>query len=130
VYYFGISSVINIKAAATRLTLSCALTISAHATTIIVTNTDDNGPGSLRQALAEANDGDIIDATSVSGVITLNTGVLVVNKTVTINGPGAGLLAVDGNAASAVFQIMSIGAVTISAATRLASAAAPSIRER
>ena len=104
----------NIEAAVIRFTLACTLTISADATTIMVTNTNDNGPGSLRQALAEANDGDIIDATGVSGVITLSTGVLVVNKTVTINGAGADLLAVDGNAASAVFHVTSIGSVTIS----------------
>jgi hypothetical protein len=32
-----------------------------QATTIIVTNTNDNGPGSLRQALADANNGDAIN---------------------------------------------------------------------
>ena len=31
------------------------------ATTITVTNTNDSEPGSLRQALADANDGDTID---------------------------------------------------------------------
>ena len=111
---FGISNVTTMKAAAIRLILACTLTISADATTIIVSNTNDNGPGSLRQALAEANDGDIIDATGVSGVITLSTGVLLVNKGPTINGPGADLLAVDGNATSSVFQVMSNGLVTIS----------------
>jgi hypothetical protein len=30
--------------------------IPAHATTITVTNTNDSGSGSLRQALADAND--------------------------------------------------------------------------
>src|SRR5262245_52537192 len=38
----------------------------AQATTITVTNTEDGGPGSLRAALAAANDGDSIDATGVS----------------------------------------------------------------
>jgi hypothetical protein len=32
-----------------------------QATTIIVTNTNDSGPGSLRQALADANNGDAIN---------------------------------------------------------------------
>ena len=36
---------------------------------IVVTNTNDSGPGSLRDALAAANDGDTIDATGVSGTI-------------------------------------------------------------
>jgi hypothetical protein len=91
--------------------------MSGHATTIVISNTNDSGPGSLRQALAIANDGDTIDATGVSGVITLSTGVLLVNKAVAINGPGAGLLAVDGNAASTVFQVQANGPVTISDVT-------------
>ena len=86
----------------------------ARATTILVTNTNDNGPGSLRQALADANDGDTIDATGVSGVITLTSGQLLVDKSVTINGAGADVLAVDGNATSHVFQISSAETITIS----------------
>jgi hypothetical protein len=38
-----------------------AAIIGLHADTITVTNTNDSGPGSLRQALADANDGDTID---------------------------------------------------------------------
>jgi hypothetical protein len=102
------------KAAAICLTSLCALAISGYATTIIVSNTNDNGPASLRQALAIAQDGDKIDATGISGVITLTTGELLVNANVTINGAGAELLAVDGNAASAVFHVIAMGPVTIS----------------
>src|SRR5438874_5768902 len=40
--------------------LICALGISANANNITVTNTNDSGPGSLRQALADAFDGDTI----------------------------------------------------------------------
>ena len=61
--------------------------------------------GSLRQALWTQNDGDTIDATGISGVITLTTGQLLVDKSVTINGPGADRPAIDGNAASVVFFI-------------------------
>jgi hypothetical protein len=104
----------NVKSAALFLIFACALTIPAHADTIIVTNTNDNGPGSLRQALAIANAGDTIDATGISGVITLTTGELLVGNGVIINGAGADALAVDGNAASAVFHVRSIGPVTIS----------------
>src|SRR6201984_3482526 len=113
-------SVINIRSAAICLTLACAFTIPAHATTIIVSNTNDSGPGSLRQALANANDGDMIDATGISGVITLTTGQLLVNKSGIINGPGADVLAIDGNAASVVFFIFRNAAgetVTISGLT-------------
>ena len=104
----------NVKAAAIRLLFAWALMSSAHAATVMVTNTNDNGPGSLRQALALANDGDTIDATGISGVITLTSGKLLVSNSVTINGPGADLLAVDGNAAGTVFQVVSMGPVTIS----------------
>jgi len=79
--------------------------IPARATTISVTNTNDSGPGSLRQALAIANDGDTIDATGISGTIILTSGQLLVGKSVTINGAGAEVLAVDGHATSSVFQI-------------------------
>ncbi len=104
-------------AAAICLTLACALAIAAHATTILVTNTNDSGPGSLRQALVDANDGDTIDATGISGVITLTSGELLVDKSVIINATGTDVLAVDGNASSRVFQIGSGERVTISGLT-------------
>lgn len=110
-------SVIKFNAAAIYLSITCALTICADATTIIVTNTNDNGPGSLRQALVDAHDGDTIDATGISGVVTLSSGELLVDKSVTINGAGADVLAVDGNAISRVFQIGSGATVTISGLT-------------
>src|SRR6266571_9090040 len=97
--------------------LVCALTLSAHAAIIPVTNTNDSGPGSLRQALADANNDDTIDATGISGVITLTTGELVVDKSVTINGAGADVLAVDGNAAGRVFFITFGETVAISGFT-------------
>ena len=102
---WGRKRVSNIKAAAICLSLTCAAGLFASPTTIIVTNTNDNGAGSLRQALVDANDGDTIDATGISGVITLTTGQLLVDKSVTINGAGADVLAIDGNAASVVFFI-------------------------
>ena len=103
--------------AAICLILACALTTTVNATTIMVSNTNDSGPGSLRQALLNANNGDTIDATGIAGAITLTSGVLLVNKSVTINGAGADELAVDGNATSTVFQIGSGKIVTISGLT-------------
>ena len=41
--------------------LVCVATISIHADTTTVTNTNDSGPGSLRQALADAIDGETIN---------------------------------------------------------------------
>jgi hypothetical protein len=87
------------------------------ATTITVTNGNDSGPGSLRQALADANDGDTIDATGISGVISLTSGALLVNKALSINGPGSDVLAIDANMASRVFEILSGDMVAISGFT-------------
>ena len=57
----------------------CAGAISAHANIITVTNTNDSGPGSLRQALMIANDGDTINF-AVTGTIALTSGGLPVNR--------------------------------------------------
>jgi hypothetical protein len=75
--------------------LFCAMAIAAQATTIIVSNTNDSGPGSLRQALANANNGDTINF-AVTGTISLYSGELVIGKNVTIAGPGANRLSIDG----------------------------------
>src|SRR5207253_11185920 len=103
----------NIKAATICLSLVCAVSISVRATILTVTNTNDNGPGSLRQALVNANVGDTIDATGISGVITLTGGALLVNNSVRINAPGADLLVVDANVAGIAFRAMLMRAVTI-----------------
>jgi hypothetical protein len=57
----------------------------------------------------DANDGDTIDATGISGVITLTTGELLVEKSGMINGAGADVLAVDGNMAGRIFRTVSSG---------------------
>ncbi|MBI5934796.1 MAG: hypothetical protein HY867_13920 [Chloroflexi bacterium] len=88
------------------------LTTPAYAATLTVTTTDDSGPGSLRQALLDANNGDVIDATGISGTITLASQ-LTVDDDVTINGPGAASLTVCGNNAVRVFFISTGKTVTI-----------------
>jgi hypothetical protein len=93
-----------------------AASIEVRADIITVTNTNDSGPGSLRQALADANDGDTIDF-AVSGTIRLASGELLVKKSVIITGPGAGTMAVSGNDHSRVFHIGSGTSVTISGLT-------------
>jgi hypothetical protein len=95
------------------LALFCTVAIPARATTITVTNTNDSGPGSLRQSLADANDGDTINF-AVTGTIGLTSGELLVDKSVTISGPGAATLAVNGNLTSRVFHIGSGKTVSIS----------------
>jgi hypothetical protein len=73
----------------------------------VVINTNDNGPGSLRQALADANDGDTITF-AVTGTISLTSGELVINKNIAISGPGANLLAVSRAANAASFRIFHV----------------------
>lgn len=63
--------------------LACPAGASA---TIHVTNTNDSGPGSLRQAIADAGFEETIDVPA--GTITLTTGELVINRNVTIAGAG------------------------------------------
>ena len=110
----------------TRILLLIALLAAAavgssrlDTATITVMNTNDNGTGSLRQALADAVDGDTINFnSSLNGqTITLTSGELLVDKRVTISGPGANTLAVDANHASRVFYIDSGKTVTISGLT-------------
>ena len=83
------------------------------AASITVTNTNDSGPGSLRQALAIANNGDRINF-AVTGAITLTSGGLSVTKDVTISGPGANQLAVNGTQALFVFGVFPQRTVSIS----------------
>jgi fibronectin-binding autotransporter adhesin len=104
------------------ITLLCAATLAAvqivHAATITVTNTTDSGAGSLRDAIATANNGDsIVFGAGVSGFITLTSGHLAVNSDVTISGPGASVLTIDGHQAGRIFFITSGRAVTISGLT-------------
>jgi len=72
--------------------------------TIPVTNCNDSGSGSLRDAVNNANTGDTIDLTNTGcSVISLSTGAIAVTQAdLTLQGPGALSLAVDANHASPV----------------------------
>jgi hypothetical protein len=96
--------------------LVCAIATTAYADIITVTNTNDSGPGSLRQALADVNDGDTINF-AVTGTIGLTSGELLVSRSITISGPGATNLGVNANAKSRVFHIAPGKTVAISALT-------------
>src|SRR6266498_2799533 len=106
----------RISPVAIAVALFFAVALLAHGATITVTNTNDSGAGSLRQALLDASDGDTITF-AVTGTIGLTSGELLVDKSITISGPGSGSLAVDGNATSRVFHIVSGKNVTISGLT-------------
>jgi len=100
------------------LIVSASFCLQASAVTIIVMNTNDSGTGSLRAALASAADGDTINfQAGLSGTITLTTGQLVVGTSVTINGPGANLLAISGNNVTRVFLVNPGKTVTIDGLT-------------
>lgn len=91
---------------------------SVHAATITVTSTNDSGANTLREALANALNGDTINfAVATPASITLTSGELVVSSSVTITGPGPDNLAINGNNASGVFYIAPIQTVTISSLT-------------
>ncbi len=127
----------------------CALALAsltgasgARAATLTVLNLNDSGPGSLRQAIADANPGDTITfGTSrhdegrhcgLTGTITLTSGALTINKDLDIEGPGpcrpdrdegkgrdgrdSDGLTISGNHASRVFVVGS-GTVTIAGVT-------------
>ena len=77
--------------------------------TLPVTTNLDSGAGSLRAEIALAHNGDtIVFASSLNGqTITLSSGELLINKSLTIQGPGAGELtiSVDPASPSRVFEI-------------------------
>jgi len=106
----------GMRFAAIGMLLLCAMAMQARAATITVTNTNDSGPGSLRQALAIANDGDMINF-AVTGTIGLISGGLLIAKNVTISGPGSNQLSIDGNQAVLVFGIFPDKTATISGLT-------------
>lgn len=85
---------------------------------VIVSNTNDAGAGSLRQALLDANatpGADVIDIIA-TGTVNLLSPLPVITDAVTIQGPGAAFFSVDGQDQ---YRVLDIGAVdvTISALT-------------
>ena len=93
----------------------------AGATTFTVTNTNDSGAGSLRDAIASANataTDDVIEfAPSVTGTITLTTGKMIISDELSIVGPGISDLTISGGGASQIFYIYDsthVGALTVS----------------
>lgn len=81
--------------------------------TIQVVSLADAGPGSLRQAVADAGVGFTITF-GVTGTLGLTGGELVLNKNLAIIGPGADLLVVDGGSSNRLFNITSAAEVSLS----------------
>ncbi len=99
-----------------------ALAAAAGAGTVFeVYNLDDNGPGSLRQAVSDANVNrgadEIHFADGMTGTIKLLSGEIEIMDDVSIMGPGAEQLTISGEKASRIFRIVdvavSIGHLTV-----------------
>ena len=92
--------------------LGAALTniATANAATLIVTTTADSGAGSLRDTIAAASDGDTIqfDPALNGQTISLTSSELVINKDISISGPGSDLLTVSRSQSAPQFRIIHI----------------------
>ena len=75
----------------------------------MVTNTNASGPGSLADTVSAAASGDTIQfASGVTGTITLNS-VINIDKSLTIQGPGAGVITVSGGNTTQIFDVSGEG---------------------
>ncbi|MEY2526319.1 MAG: hypothetical protein QOE73_1090 [Verrucomicrobiota bacterium] len=105
--------------AAVAALVLCAGPVSASI--ITVTSGADSGAGTLRQAISDASAGDTINFARGLTTISLTSAELLIDKNLTISGPGANLLSVQRDAsASANFRIFNIAGnfhVTISGLT-------------
>ena len=102
------TKIVPIGCAAICVVLLCAIAIAARAATITVTNTNDSGASSLRQALADANNGDTInfDPALNGQTINLTSDELAIDKNITISGPGWDMLTVS--TSSGTFRIFHV----------------------
>jgi hypothetical protein len=97
---------------------TATITVNCGGASDVVTNTNDSGLGSLRNAIANACPGGTITfapALTSGGpaTITLTSAELLIDKNLTIQGPGANVLTISGNNNSRIFNIPSINTITI-----------------
>ena len=117
---------VSLRPLVLALAMSFGMTVgsAARAANFTVTNLNDAGAGSLRQAIADANSvpgpDTITFASGLGGTITLTSGELEVSDALTLQGPGSALLTVSGNNASRVLNLYnnsSVVDITISGLT-------------
>ena len=87
------------------------------ATELTVSNENDNGIGSLRNAVQTAQANDVIVFADDLTQIVLTSGTITIDKAVFISGPGADELSISGNDAVQIFHVMTTASVTIQGLT-------------
>jgi hypothetical protein len=99
----------GVAAACARIyLLLAALPAIAGAASFTVSTLADSGPGSLRDAVDQANrstGADSIGFGALSGTITLTSGAIDIFDDLAISGPGAARLTISGNGTSRIFHI-------------------------
>jgi len=87
---------------------------SAPAATITVTNGNDSGSGSLRHAISfDASPGDTINFAPSVTIVTLTSDELVIDKNLTITGPGATRLTVQVDRSVITARVFHISSSTV-----------------
>jgi hypothetical protein len=95
-----------------------AYEVQTIGTNRVVANCDDTGDGSLRDAIDHAESGDTIDLSKLGcGRIVLSHVLEVGVGTLTMNGPGANALVVDGGVVDRVIDQTAYGTLTLSGLT-------------
>src|SRR5262249_19668058 len=94
---------------------------------ITVTNAGDSGPGSLRQAIIDARDGDTLDSSRwpAGSTIKLTSGEMQIDKSLDIEGLGPDALTVDGGGTGRVLEITTPGASVTIAGMKITDGVAP-----
>lgn len=91
--------------------------------TFAVTSLADAGPGSLRQAILDANalpGADLVDLSAIEGTISLASGDMLITDPVSIVGPGRDVLTIDAQQKSRIFHadyFHKLGSLSISGLT-------------
>src|SRR6059036_1165082 len=107
------SGIREIRFALISVLLLCAMATQTGAATITVTNGNDSGAGSLRQAIIGASPGDTINFAPSVTTVTLTSDELVIDKNLTITGPGATRLTVQANSSVITARVFHISSSTV-----------------